>query len=292
MFEEYVEKISKNNDQKDYIELNLMDNVSINIDTLIKKIKNIDELSDQELTKIVKESYALILENIFASKDSSLAIKLFTNARFITIMTQSLYSIRLTKLQRIYCNRISYDYIAPSSLKKDDNIKNLLINLSKVVNRDVIPGLLSLNLNEELSSYLAMARFSSEKENINVRRVNFIITQQPCSLMTEQKIINIYEKLFDHIIPLFEGTMFENLDFVDDNSNEVYATISLAILDILNEMPMDMIIKVLKSYTQTKLLLHPDEKTRFNLRSISQQDYKRILDAIDYLQNEEEIFVY
>ena len=34
MFEEYVEKISKNNDQKDYIELNLMDNVSINEEAL------------------------------------------------------------------------------------------------------------------------------------------------------------------------------------------------------------------------------------------------------------------
>lgn len=277
--------------------MNYNTNIATNIDAFMEKFSLIDSISDQDLFNMLSKYYSVLLENIFVENNKKLATGLFTNKRFIQIMTQVLYNVQLTYDQRIYCNKLVYDYIYPFNEKKDPLTRTLLINLSKVVNRDIIPGLQGLSLSEELAATLALVRYSSLKEIINVKRLNVIIINQPSTLMTEQMIVNIYEQLFDHITPLFEGIMLDSWkpdDLYEDSvpdKYEVYSTINLAILDIVNELPSNIMRQLFITFSQDVSALYTDKSIRFNIKAISQDDYPRILGMIDYLEKEENWYV-
>ena len=102
--------------------------------------------------------------------------------------------------------------------------------------------------------------------------------------MDEQKIVWIYEKLFDSITDLFLGTMFEVYDESEeddfgDSFIEIYGSVSNAVLIILNNMPEDKIEIVLSKYS--KMWIEKGKpKTRFNLRSIS-NDYSKVLNIVE-----------
>lgn len=291
MLDDFMKDLQTNATDKKLVDVNIMDTPVFNVQILYDKLSNIDSLSDKELYSILKIGYKELLEDIF-KKDTPLYLSLLTNSKFITIFTQVMSTEMLDYDHTIYCNKIAYDYLTLSN-NKDKYIEQLYYTLSKVVNRGIIPGLLSLGIPENLASYMALARYSSLKELINVERVNFIIVSSPKEVMTEQMIVWIYEKLFDRFTPLFEGTMFdvvkdEDDDQYNDDMLEVYSTISLAILDIMNNLPSQDIRKVLISYVGDYEILYrkPGEKTiRFSMRSLS-DDYVRINQVVQALELE------
>lgn len=290
MLDNFVNELETKS-KRELVNINIMDTPVFNIQVLYDKLSNIDKVSDKELYSVLKIGYKELLKDIF-TKDTPLYLSLLTNARFITIFTQVMASESLDYDSQVYCNKIAYDYLT-SSGQKDRYIKQLYYTLSKVVNRAKIPGLLGLGINEDLASYMTLARYSSLKEIINVERLNFIIVSSPKELMTEQMIVWIYEKLFDRFTPLFEGVMFDVLTDEDeesytDNMLEIYSTISLAILDIMNNLPLADIRKVLISYVGDYEILYrkPGEKSvRFSMKSLS-QDYSRINQVVEALELE------
>jgi len=287
MFEEFNEE----HRTKKYQSLNILDNPILNSSLLREKLEHIDTLSDRELFILVRDSFDSVLKQIFSNKDQDY-LKVMTNTKFLVALHQVVSNINLNHTQRIQCNKLAYDYF--TSENNDPYIKQLFFALSKSVNRDIIGALCSIGLSEDLASYLALARFSSEKEIINVKRLNFIIVSSSVDIMTEQMIIRIYEKLFDSVTPLFEGIMFDGLDmddeYISESMNLIYSTISLAILEILNNMPLQDIRKVLISYQGDYEALYHQTKPRFQVSAIS-GDYMRILNVIDALK-EEKIFIY
>ena len=102
--------------------------------------------------------------------------------------------------------------------------------------------------------------------------------------MTEQMIVWIYEKLFDRISPLFYGIMFEvyssqeEQDF-GENFMEIYGTVSLACLDILNNMTSENISAVINRYIKD-WEYNGKPRVRFSLRSLS-GDYSRISRVVE-----------
>lgn len=287
MFEEFNEE----HRVKKYQSLNILDNPILNSSLLREKLKHIDTLSDRELFMLVRDSFDSVLKQIFSNKDQDY-LKIITNTKFLIALHQVVSNINLNHTQRMQCNKLAYDYF--TSENNDPYIKQLFFALSKSVNREIIGALCSIGLGEDLASYLALARFSSEKEIINVKRLNFIIVSSSVDIMTEQMIIRIYEKLFDSVTPLFEGIMFDGLDmddeYISESMNLIYSTISLAILEILNNMPSQDIRKVLISYQGDYEALYHQTKPRFQVSAIS-GDYMRILNVIDSLK-EEKIFIY
>lgn len=264
-------------------------------DSLIKEsLSNLSNLDDRNLYEILKSKYSSIIENVVENEDV-FYLDLFTDSRFLTIFTQAINSVVLTRNDIIYCNKISYDYLTNCNDVSDEYLKSLFYNMSKVVNKNILPGLLGLNLNEDYCSYLALCRFSSTKESVNVRRVNHLLISSDSNIIDEQMIIYIYEKLFDSMTTLLKHTMFdpytsEELKCIGPGAGEIYSNISLAIIDILNMMPSNDIYHVLLSYAKD-YNVSGETNVRFSIRSLAICDYSRILNVVDNIEYNELIIV-
>lgn len=261
-----------------------------NIGDVIKKLFDLDKLSDEDVYNLIYKTYPYILDEMFISKNIDLIKFLYTNPRFIMTLTNVLsrQDVKLTYLQTVYCNKLAYDYFTARS-SKDDYIKALLINLIKTVNRSIVPSLIGLGLSEELASYLVNARYSSLKENIQVKRLNLVIVNQPSDIMTVQMIVNIYGKLFDRITPLFDGIMYDYWpadQIVGNDTEDVYATINIATLEIVNNLPADIMYHLLKNFYESYQLINLNKKIRFNIYSFCKEDYPRLDYTLEMLKNE------
>lgn len=290
LFENLMKDIEKdeNNVKKENEELmepvNFLENSSIFHPELLKqKLINIDQMSDKEAFELIKKNYDSILSDTFVNQDIDI-LNLFKNERFLILMIQVMSSLTsISHSNRVYCNKIAYDYLTLSDTKEE--IKNLMFTLSKTVNKDIIPLLLGLQLPNDLAAYLALARFSSLKETINIRRLNLIMMTSSIEIMTEQNIVWIYEKLFDNITILFEAIMFDVYEDINSSMSEIYSRISLAVLDILDNMPMHSIQKVLMSYIGDYNALYNTHNVRFSMRSLS-NDYQRINYVVSMLMQQ------
>lgn len=261
-----------------------------NIDSIIKKLFNINNLSDEDVYNLLYKTYPYILDEMFIGKNMDLIKFLYTNSRFIMTLTNVLSrnDVKLTYLQTVYCNRLAYDYFTARG-SKDDYIRALLINLIKVVNRSIVPSLIGLGLSEELASYLVNARYSSLKENIQVKRLNLEIINRLSGSVTVQMIINIYGKLFDRITPLFEGIMYDYWppeQFVGNDIEDTYAMINISILEIVNNLPADIMYHLLKNFYESYQLINLDKKIRFNIYSFCKEDYPRLDYTLELLKSE------
>lgn len=286
MFEEIIKHLPLEVNPKN-IYLSMDDT---NINAITNKLFKLDDLDDESLYNLICKTYPYILDEMFISKNIELIKFLYTNPRFIMTFTNVLSrpNIKLTYLQMIYCNKLAYDYFTARG-DKDDYIKALLVNLVKTVNRSITPGLIGLGLNEELVSYLTNARLSSLKEPIQVKRLNLIIMNQSTDIMTVQMIIDIYGKLFDRITPLFEGIMYDywSLEqFTGKEMENVYATINIAILEIVNNLPEDIMYHLLRNFYESHQLINLNKRVRFNIYSFCQDDYPRLYYTLELLKQE------
>lgn len=271
-------------------EIDIFESPIFNPNFLKEKLLNIENIPEQELYQILKNNHELIVTDIFVNNCNDY-LPLFTNSKFLSIMIQTMESIpNLSYSNKIYYNKIIYDYIC--SAKDNSYVKDLLFTLSKAINRDVIPGLSGLGLPQDLVAHLALAKHSSIKEFINVKRLNYVIITAPKDIMTEQMIVWIYEKLFDNFTILFEGTMFDvNTSGYTEEQMEIYSRISLAILDILENMPSFNIQKVLTSYANDYYTLFANQGFRFSMRSLSVEDYGRITNVVYSLSAQNIIYI-
>ena len=286
LFDEVVKKLPLEVNPKN-VYLSMDDT---NIDSIKKRLFKLDELSDEELYHLVSNTYSYILDEIFISKNMDLIKFLYTNPRFLMTFNNvmSRPDVKLSYLQMVYCNKLAYDYFTAKG-DKDDYIKALLINLIKTVNRSVTPGLVGLGLGEELASYLTNARFSSLKEQIQVKRLNLVIINQSTDIMNLQMIINIYGKLFDRITTLFDGIMYDYWpvdQFASKEMEDVYATINVAILEIVNNLPEDIMYHLLKNFYESHQLINLNKKVRFNIYSFCKDDYPRLDYTLQVLNSE------
>lgn len=240
---------------------------------------------------LVRDNYSLILSDIFEKKERkevSKFIKYFTNSVFITCLTQAMYSETPDKPTKMRLNKMCYDYLMLKS-DKDEYIVTLLKALSKTVNRDIIPRLCAdIRLSEDHAAFLAMSRYSSENENTNIKRLNRTIMKMNLADITEQKIVDIYLLLFDRVLPLFTGVMLDvsSPQNLNGDSEEIYGLITLAILDIMNELPIADIKRGLVLFDEDRKILYPDASIRMNFRSCSAEDYPRFIRALDELESE------
>ena len=261
-----------------------------NVDYIKDRLMNVDKLSDEEVYRLAYKTYHYVLDEEFIAKNADLIRFVFTNSRFLmnlnSIISRS--DINLSLSQIINCNKLAYDYFTARG-DKDEYIKALLLNLAKTVNRQKSPSLIGLGLNEELVNYLVNARYSSLKEEIQVKRLNLIIMNQYSSVMTVQMIVDIYGKLFDRITPLFSGIMYDHWpsdQFFSQEMENIYATINIALLEIVNNLPDNIMYHLLRNFYETHVLVNSNKKLRFNIYSFSHDDYPRLAYTLETLKRE------
>lgn len=288
VFEGYVQDIIQNTHRSNPEEIKYADvSPLVNPQILFDAFFTIDQIDQNELFSLISESYSLILTKKFIKENKNIMARMFTNSKFVTVFTQVLGGIRdFTNEQKTCCNKFIYDYLILPH-KKDKYIESLLYNLGMSINKDMIPILLGIGLSQDLSHNIAIARYSTDNQILAMKRVNVLIVNSTIEIMTEQRIINIYEKLFDHMMPMFEGIMFDKWDeeLIEQDSvkEELYSLINLALLDILNDMPMDSIQHILCQYSHLKNTVYRNKAVRFDIHAIS-YDYARVIECIEIVE--------
>lgn len=285
---------------------------TFNRSILLGSIYDMNNMNDSELRMFVQNSFRSILNNIFfGTKESADYINCFTNVRFLDAfidvvqryIQQGNYFDR-DNIAKI--NNICYDYITFNNGNKNPAVVNRMYMLANIINGPYIPRLLGLGLNNTVANLLLIARWSNLDPRVCVRRVNFIIIGQPKSLMTQEKIMQImnilyeldrdqrnYIKIFPHIMMDVLGD-YDDADpsthWITDEIQEVDSTLSLAALDILNEFTDANIRHILVNYTESYKLVYSNKPIRFSMRRLS-DDYQKINNVVYSLGEYEGIIV-
>lgn len=293
------------------VQMDLSNDPKINKDLLKQKILHNVEMSDEELAVLLKESYADILKCIFELDDLQY-LQFVTTPRFISSLTR-IVSSNLKTLEpftRIHINKLVYDYITSGTIQDTNEqvqyMNTLMTNLAKIINEDHIRKLIGVGMDMTTAEYMALARFSSMNESVNIKRVNFIIcttldksfdmNDEQDRARAEQTVINIYTKLFTKLTVLFESTMFDVWDleesWVTESISEMYSITTNAMLAILDNMRAADIRTILMTYANDYMSLYAPKGygTRISMRTLS-GDYDRIRFIVEGLQHEENIYV-
>lgn len=268
------------------MDINISNNPNINkglLDNIIDT-GTINNYSDEQLYTLVSSNLRGLLLNIFERKDQRY-IKMIISDRFLRILIQVVSNIDVDYMNRVYLNKLCYDYLTLDDASKNSTINDLIFHLAKITNKKYIPLLIGSGIPERIACYIVLSRFSTNNEFINVERMNFVILTATCEF-TEQMIVDVYQYLFDRVTLLFEATMFDVIDsneeWYTDEIDERYSTITLAVLDILNSLPSNMIKNVLEDYVSVYYSSYNGNQTRCNLRSLS-GDYERVRDIAEQM---------
>lgn len=272
------------NDNQEIINKPLFHTIEYKMNDIVEKIENIDKFDEKEIKEIIIRQHQMILnyDNFLSSKESrSLALKLFTNKRFLICFLDVIRLLSINEHEKICINKLAYDYYCLPD--KNEEISNLLFQLTTEVNGKevvILSGILGLSD----AKILSMLRNSSFEEAKVVPRVNNFIVQIPYEL-TMKNLADIYCNLFPRVTTLFVQTMLQvkNLEYSIFESKR-FDEISIIMLEIVNSMPSSEIKKVLESYAYSLNKLTGNATVRFSIKNAAR--YDRILRVLKEVENE------
>ena len=268
-------------------ETNLFHTIEYEFDTIVSKIRNIDNIDDNHIKDIIKRQHSLILNYDLFLMDSETRKEdqtLFSNKRFLSNLLDIIGLLDISYHEKICLNKLAYDYYQNDI--KDQEVSNLLFQLTTAVNgKDVV--VLSGILGMSGAKTLAMIRNSSFKEEKCIHRVNTYIIKCGMNLST-QSIINIYCFLFDRFSTLFNYTMIESAPpelSLTTSEMDNYNSISLAIIAILDSMTSNDILTVVRNYAYMINNVSVNIIPRFRLDTIQNQRIKEVVTQVKVEEN-------
>lgn len=259
-----------------------VDFTSFNRDHFFNSIKQIDSMPHPDLVILIKNHIDLIVDQTLSdNKDMG---PILGNPKFITAYAEAMRIVPMTFERRLFANKLSYEY---EMVEHDPACLNIFRSVSEYANDSIIKALAGINIPANIANDLAICRFSSRKESVNILRLNFKMCQCGPDIFTEQMVVWTYEILFDRISELFIRSMLEvysdaQLNEFGEDFRDTYGNISLAILTILNNMPKISIREVIIRYMDEFEIFLKKYHTlpRFTLRALS-YDYGRIVDVVE-----------
>ena len=263
-------------------DLDMFKTIEYSLSEIIEKIKNIDELSDESICKLLKYQHSMILNYDLFLKDRvsrAYAQKLFTNKRFLKILREYIGVLQLSRDEVICFNKIIYDYLIFED--KDNDILELLFEISYQVNNR-LSLILSAKMGLERARILSIISNSSFKPEKNIHRINTFLVKSDMELTT-QDVVDIYCILFDHFTYPIIYTMLEtkpsNLNQRELNN---FDAISLAIITLLNNMTMMDLEKVLTEYGYLVKLIKFNDGVRFSLKSVNSERIQTAISNVSF----------
>ena len=136
---------------------------------LAKRLSNLDRLPDEFAYRLVKQEYKSFLSYIDRSEELNF---LKSNTRFLTYLIQVCMEETLSYEDRIYCNNMTH----------------------KIIN--------NCEFNQVSSSYIAVARKSSFRQDENIIRLNsaiICIGLDPSNNISVDKIIKLFSTIYTNI---------------------------------------------------------------------------------------------
>ena len=259
-----------------------------NLQALEEMLMNASKMNDQELFEFVKVHYKNILDTVFEKPEN---IRYFLDLRFLQAITSVLSNVKIDLLTKINACKIVYDYMSLPNDQRDPMIYTAIQNMGKAVLKDTIMYLVSNGVPEYYALYMTCAMHSTKNAHINIQRLHYIIATSEQGTFTEQSIINIYIHMSRYhgltMTDLLSSFMMltEDKNIENEYINEMYSTISLAVLDMLNSMTSHDIKSVLTAYSNEFIMKYGGDRSivRFSLRDGISGDYDRIKEIANHL---------
>lgn len=292
VFSDYHNKVnSQPRNAPEQIDIKFTGDANFDEEKLFESLLNHTSLSDNELRNLIYYNFRFLLQKIFDNREPGnnkyiKLVGLFTDTRVLQILGEIIYRTPLSTEEKIYCNKLVYDYLKYSKTTSNcEGTINAMNTFASIVNRDIIPRLTEFGYDEKTANDIAMSSRSSLDKIKNVKRLNKIIINLPDNLITENLITATYYTVFNSATAIMEGIMFDIQDMskLSESQKENYALINLALLSILNNMDDSKLLTILLNFKDDKALLYPDRQIRFNLRSFAPEDYPRLDYAIKRL---------
>lgn len=303
-FDSYMQEATQHNKEHpvEMVSVRVQESPNVNLSVLRQNIDQIDSMNDVELRGFISRSYKTILNNLFTGKDAQKYIESFQNVRFLDAFLDSISNIILDRDDIIKCNTVSYHYLTLPKQNQNPEVIVRMMRLSSIINRFNLPRLLGLGLSDNLASLLLIARYSDLDIEVCIKRVNFIIITQSVELMSEKMIEEILKILYDpmsEFLRVFQYTMTDvipeynendsNTFWVTDDIVETNSTLNLSLLNILDNLPSQIIRNIILNYAEG-VNLTGKKRVRFSLHNLS-DDYYRIKYAVEEITNIEGINV-
>lgn len=241
--------------------------------SLVDRLNKIDQMTDEELRKLIVDQYKVILNyDIFFNDPSHrmIAQKVFSNERFLRTMIAIIPMLNLNAHQQTCINKLTFDY---KKMHGDTGtVFGLLLQLSTIANYRMVKRL-AVVVDESIAKEIAMVRMSSFNEVKNVMRVHNLLVYNTEDI-TAQDVVNILTTLFERFTVVFI-TMMNIGSYKDTQHERNFNAISVALLALLDNMSSTEMKKLLISYGIDYFLNHNGEAPRFSLQNLGEK-YHRI----------------
>lgn len=270
---------------------------NMTLNDVAQTIKASKDMSREQLEDMLRRNYPIFLDEKYLVEYNyrQSVIETFSNELFILSLSKVLSTEILSDKQITCCNKVTWDYMSQDKEDMNPEIKKALMKLSGTVNRRIVT-ILTGYVPAQIAQLLALARYSSFKEEKNINRVNYVIVKYLKGTNVQQ-IVNIYGVLFRNtkLSIVFNCIMHDT-----DTSNftlderERYGIISTAILEILEQgMSTQDIAIILGYYIDNYLfeqgIIKKNVNVRFSLWSINPVDYPRINNVLQSFKDKENI---
>ena len=285
---------------------------------LFKTIEDRNNMTDAELRYFIHMNFMVILNNIFDQSVKHIYTEAFRDSRFLDAMIDVLNKIQYFEPDvNTRLNLIAYHYITQPENYIDKTVLNKMITISKIINQNKVIALKKFRMPELIENYLLLSRYSDFNLEVCVKRVNLMLISSPSVIdfLGKDEILEASEKVVDFLAKLLiELYKVEEWPFVlpyymvdvlpqanENDPNTLWitpvvesmdSTMSLAVLKILDTMlPDTQILRgVLISYAEGYRLLNYKRPVKFSFKTIS-NEYTRLRNVIDYLEQEEHIYL-
>ena len=274
--------------------INIQEDPLFNKSVLVKNIKNVDSMSNDELYNFIKLNFNNILHSVFYEEDNIDYINQFQNIKFLDVFIRVLSEQVIYDDLRIKCNTICYEYI--SMKEKDITVGNKLMEMSDIVNAAYLPAVIGLGIPKNIAQVLVVSRFSNVNLNVVIKRLDFIIITQSRELMTYRMIKDLLLVLFRNpaidFVRIFPYFMYDVLPsqgtypWITESAEEINSLLELAMLEIINDLDYNSIRNIILNYAEGDSIIGQYKPKRFSIDKLS-DDYHRINDVIYNLKYNE-----
>ena len=251
--------------------------IEYNLEGILNKINNIENLDKQEIYDIIKRQHQMILNyDLFLSGETrGAAQQLFTSKKFLRCFLDIIRLLDLSQHEKMCINKLAYDYYILPDDNKDIEVVNMLYRLTTEINgKEVV--VLSGILGMQGAQILSMIRNSSFKEEKCIHRINTFLIKFYHDI-TVQQIVNIYLSLFERFTPVFIYSMMESNEGLTTEERGVYDKISAALLTILRFLSSADISKVLTDYAYVVNMAVVSTPIRFSMVTVKDQRIFKIM---------------